>query len=154
MKTWVTSETVANTKRRRGSTHLVMSLQSLWKRGLTLLIVALNQEEAWLLQKERSALPTSHMKNKTSTNQSWQNWHLLVLYHLTVAVVKGLKSLAAFIVSAEVAKSRFVLVGWWLPSCPPSLEVGSPTRGLPGQGLFSILAILGGGTGCSGNEAA
>ena len=70
-----------------------------------------------------------------------------------MAVIKGLKSLAAFIVSAAVAKSRFVLVGRWLPCCSPSLEVDSPTGGLPGQGLSSILAVLGGGVGFPCNEA-
>lgn len=47
-----------------------------------------------------------------------------------------------------------MLVGWWLPCCSPSLEVDSPTGGFPGQGLSSILAVLGGGVECPCNEAA
>lgn len=71
-----------------------------------------------------------------------------------MAVVKGLGSLAAFIASAAVAKSRFVPVGRWLPCCSPSLEEDGPSEGVPGQGLSSILAALGGDAGYPGNEAA
>lgn len=70
--------------------------------------------------------------------------------------VKALKSLAACIVSAAVAKSRFVVVGWccWLPCCSPSLDMEGPTGGLPSQRLSSILAVLGACVGCPCNEAA
>lgn len=78
---------------------------------------------------------------------------LMFVGPLSMAVVKGLKILAAFIMSAAVAKSRFVLVGWWLPCCSPSLEMDNPIGGLPGQRL-SILEVLGGGAGYLSNEAA